>query len=65
MCYLSFNQVVKCQCGCQMLSLHAVLSQDRWTNFKNIIWPVNTHPDGCKDIKSTLNIYNNKSIKHK
>ncbi len=64
-CYLSFNEAVECQCGCQMLSLHAVLSKDRWTNFKNIIWPLNTHPDGRIDIKSALNIFNNKSMKHK
>ncbi len=44
--YLSFNQVVECQRGSQMLSLHAVLSQDRWTNLKNIIWSLNTNPDG-------------------
>lgn len=54
--YLSFNHGVECQCGCQMLSLHAVLSQDRWANFKNIIWPLHTHPNGCKDI-STINWY--------
>lgn len=43
--YLSFNQGVEGQRGCQMLSLHVVLSQDRRTDFKNIIWPLNTHPD--------------------
>lgn len=43
--YLSFNQGVEGQRGCQMLGLHAVLSQDRRTNFKNVVWPLNTHPD--------------------
>lgn len=43
--YLAFDQVVECQCGCQMLGLHAVLSQDCWADFEYIICPLNAHSE--------------------
>lgn len=50
--YLSLDQSVECEGGCQMLGLHAVLSHNGGTYLQYIIYSLNAHSDGAQNTAS-------------